>query len=68
MTPFLNSPCNTDSKNVQDFDDWIKIDEVIGKKLKVGLFQNLHAMTSFHRAATPLKWGKNLNLNFPSFK
>ena len=66
MTPFLNSPCNTDSKNVQDFDDWTKIDGVMGKKLKVGQFQNLHAMTTFHRATTTHKSEKKSNFEFMS--
>ena len=64
----MNSPWNTDSKTDQDFDDWSKIDGVIGKKLKVGQFQNLHAMTAFHWGTTGLKSEKNQNLNFSSFK
>ena len=51
----MNSPWNADSKTDQDFDDWSKIDGVIGKKLKVGQFQNLHAMTAFHWGTTGLK-------------
>ena len=40
----------------------------MGKKPKVGQFQNLHAMTVFHWAATAPKSENSQNLAFPSFK
>ena len=42
VIPFLESSWNKVSKTVQDFDNWTKIDGVMGKKLRVGQFQNLH--------------------------